>query len=395
MAAVAPLEVLTYSSLYPNARQPRHGIFIQQRLRHLVADFPVRPRVVAPVPWFPFTGERFGEYGVFAAVPGAEELEGVPVRHPRYPVIPKVSWHVSPWLMYRATVDAVRRWHAERPIDVLDAHFFYPDGVAAVMIGRALGIPVCISARGSDITLMPEYALPRRWILWAAAAAQGLVTVAAALKERLVELGVADERVVVLRNGVDLQRFEPLPRAPLRAELGLEGRVLVSVGNLIELKGHHLIIEALRELPDTTLLIIGDGPDRRALEQQATALGVAERVRFLGLVAQADLKRWYSAADALVLASSREGWANVLLEAMACGTPVAATRVWGTPEVVAAPAAGVLIEERSARGIVAALERLLAAPPTREATRAYAEGFSWEATSRGQYELFQRMRTAR
>ena len=393
--AEAPLEVLTYTSLFPNVCQPRNGIFIEQRLRHLLAAFPVRSRVVAPVPWFPFTGARFGQYGVFAAVPAHEDQDGVPVWHPRYPVIPRVSWHVSPWLMYRATRAAVARVHRERPIDVIDAHFFYPDGVAAVMIGRELGVPVCISARGSDITLMPDFALPRRWILWAARAADGLVTVAGALRDRLVELGVDGARIEVLRNGVDLARFQPLDRAPLRARLGLEGRVLVSVGNLIELKGHHLIIEALRELPDTTLMIIGDGPDRGALEQLAARLGLASRVRFLGLVAQPDLKTYYSAADALVLASSREGWANVLLEAMACGTPVAATRVWGTPEVVAAPAAGVLIDERSPAGIAQALRHLFAHPPLRAATRAYAEGFSWEATSRGQYELFQRMRAAR
>lgn len=386
-----PLRVVTYSSLFPNGQQPRHGVFIEQRLRHLLADHLVDSRVVAPVPWFPFKGRRFGQYGTFAAVPMQETLGGIPVWHPRYAVIPKISWHVSPWLMYLATRASVARLHRESPIDVLDAHFFYPDGVAAVMIGRDLNIPVCISARGSDIALMPDYALPRRWILWAAAQAAGLITVCAALRDRLVELGVDSRRISVLRNGVDLLRFQPVDPAPVRQQFGLTGRVLVSVGNLIELKGHHFIIESLRELPDCSLMIIGEGPDRRDLERLAADLGVAQRVHFLGLVPQEDLKNYYSAADALVLASSREGWANVLLESMACGTPVAATRVWGTPEVVAAPAAGVLIENRSAQGIVAALEGLFLNLPLRVATRDYASGFSWTATSRGQFELFERI----
>ncbi len=390
----APVSLLTYTSLFPNARQPRHGIFIERRLRYLVADHPVQPRVVAPVPWFPFSGERFGLYGIYAQVPREEDNAGVPVWHPRYPVIPRLSWHVSPPLLWAATRGLVRRLHAAQPIDVIDAHFFYPDGVAAVMIGRELGIPVCISARGSDLTLMPAHALPRRWIRWAAERADGLVTVAAALREPLVELGIDAARIRVLRNGVDLERFTPGDRAARRRALGVDGPVLLSVGNLIELKGHHLVIEALAALPGHTLLIVGDGPDRALLERLAREHGVADRVRLVGLVAQTELPDYYAAADALVLASSREGWANVLLEAMACGTPVVATRVWGTPEVVAAPAAGVLVDERSAHGIRTGIARLLADPPARAATRAYAEGFSWADTSRGQFELFSRLRDA-
>jgi len=381
------LNILTYTSLFPNVEQPRNGIFIERRLRYLIAAHPMELRVVAPVPWFPAAGKHFGQYGVFAKVPRRETLEGILVWHPRYLVVPKVSWHVSPLLMYAATRRVVRELHNAAPIDAIDAHFFYPDGVAAVMIGRELGIPVCISARGSDISLMPDYVLPKRWIQWAAARADGLVTVCSALRDRLIELGVEAERVTVLRNGVDLERFRPLDRPRLRHELGLDGPVLLAVGNLVELKGHHLIIEALSKLPNHTLLIIGEGPEQRPLERLAQQLGVSERVRFVGLVPQTELPRYYTAADALVLASSREGWANVLLESMACGTPVVATRVGGTPEVVAHDTAGVLIEQRSAEGILDGVRRLFAAPPSREATRHYAEGFSWEETSRGQYTL--------
>ncbi len=387
-----PLALLTYTSLFPNVRQPRHGIFIEQRLRHLRADHRIDSRVVAPVPWFPLRGARFGLYGVYASVPATEERDGVPVWHPRYPVVPKLSWYVSPWLMYRATRGLVASLARSRPIDVIDAHFFYPDGVAALMIGRELGIPVAITARGSDISLMPDFALPRRWILWAAAHADALITVAGALRDHLVSLGVDEARIQVLRNGVDLTRFSPVAGEQVRQRFGLRGRLLLSVGNLIELKGHHLVIEALRELHDVSLIIIGEGPQRSALERLAERLGVAERVRFAGLVPQTELRDYYSAADVMVLASSREGWANVLLEAMACGTPVVATRVWGTPEVVAAPAAGRLLDERSAPAITAGVRALFASPPTREQTRAYAEAFSWTATSDGQYELFSALR---
>ncbi|MEX2481036.1 MAG: glycosyltransferase family 4 protein [Gammaproteobacteria bacterium] len=389
MSTPGSLSLLVYTNLFPNARQPRHGIFVERRLRHLLNDYPVAARVVAPVPWFPLASARFGQYGAYAGVPYEEDSDGLAVYHPRYLVMPKLSWYFAPALQYVATRRLVRRLHAEQPVDVIDAHYFYPDGVAAVMLGRDLGVPVCISARGSDINHIAEFPLARRWILWAAAHADGLITVAGALRDRLIELGVAGERIEVLRNGVDLERFRPMVREPLRRELDLEGRVLLSVGNLIELKGHHLVIEALASMAEGTLLIIGEGPMRTALMRLARECGVADRVRFVGLVAQAELPRYYAAADVLVLASSREGWANVLLEAMACGTPVVATRVGGTPEVVAAPAAGVLVDERSAAGIQSGLEQLFAALPERAATRAYAEGFSWADTSRGQYELFE------
>jgi glycosyltransferase involved in cell wall biosynthesis len=228
-------------------------------------------------------------------------------------------------------------------------------------------------------------------IQWAASKAAHVITVCDALKTEMMALGVDGARITPLRNGVDLQRFQPLDRPAVRDELELQGFVLLSVGHLVPVKGHELAIGALTLLPDVTLLLAGDGAERPRLEALARELGVGRRVRFLGAVPQAELVRYYNAADALVLASSREGWANVLLEAMACGTPVVASRVWGTPEVVAAPAAGVLMEERSPRGVADGVSRLRAAGIDRTETRRYAEGFSWDATTQGQLRVFERV----
>ena len=166
------------------------------------------------------------------------------------------------------------------------------------------------------------------------------------------------------------------------------------MGHLIELKGNHLTLAALQELPHAYLVVIGEGEDRLKLEQLAARLGVAGRVRFIGLVPNVELAQWYSAADILVLASSREGWPNVLLESMACGTPVIATRTWGTPEVVSEPAAGRLIERRDAASIAKAIRELFAALPPRTATRQYAERYSWEATTAAQLALFREIAAA-
>ena len=387
------VRLITYTTLYPNGAQPNHGVFVENRLRHLVASGAAESRVVAPVPWFPFSSPAFGEYSAFARAPRRESRHGLDIDHPRYLVLPKVGQNVTPWTLYRGSRGAFRALLATgyRP-QVIDAHFFYPDGVAAALLGREFGLPVVITARGTDLNLMLQYALPRRMIAWAAGRAAHMITVCQALKDELTGIGVADERVTVLRNGVDLQAFRPVDGSAIRAtHVKGDQRLLLSVGLLIERKGHDLIVRALPALPDCRLLIAGEGPERARLEALARELGVADRMTLLGRVPHAELAAYYSAADALVLASSREGWANVLLEAMACGTPVAASNVWGTPEVVAVPEAGRLLPSRTPEGIAAALTDLFADPPARAATRAYAEGFSWDATTEGQRVLFERI----
>jgi glycosyltransferase involved in cell wall biosynthesis len=387
------LRILTYTTLFPSAAQPQHGIFVENRLRQLLASGRVDAEVLAPVPWFPWSGALFGRYARHARTPRLERRHGIRIDHPRFPTIPKLGMNVAPLLLYGATAPRLARRLAEGPRpDLIDAHYFYPDGVAAALLGRRFGLPVVITARGSDINQIADFAVPRRLILWAARQAAGLVTVCQALRQRLIELGVPGERVRVLRNGVDLALFRPGDRAAARARLALSGPVLLSVGALIERKRHHLAIEALARLPGSTLLIAGEGPLRGALAALAAASGVADRVRFLGAVPHARLPELYGAADLLVLASSREGWANVLLEAMACGTPVVASPAWGNPEVVAAPEAGAIATPCDAAGLAAAIAGLLADPPARAATRAYAERFGWEATTRGQLELFESIR---
>ncbi len=383
------LRLAVFSTLFPNAANPAHGVFVEERLRKLVATGQVEARVVAPVPWFPFRSERFGEYGRHARAPRREVRHGLDVQHPRYLLLPRVGMTSAPSALVRAALPVLRRMRAEGfDFDAIDAHYFYPDGVAAAELARRLDVPFVVTARGSDVTLLPRYEFPRRMILSAAREAAGIVTVCKALKDGLVDLGVDGGKVTVLRNGVDLERFRPVAREATRRELKLEGRVLLSVGWLITRKRHDLAISALAELPDCRLLIIGTGPEEGALRALARQLGVEARVTFLGHVPQAELYRYYGAADVMLLCSEREGWANVLLESMACGTPVAATNAGGTAEVVAAPEAGVVIREHSPRAVSEAVRGLLAACPAREATRRYAEQFSWDETTQGQLRVF-------
>jgi len=392
--ALAPLRLLTFSTLYPNAAQPNHGVFVENRLRHLVATGAVTATVVAPVAWYPRGLPGPAAWTRRAAIPPQEQRHELTVYHPRYAVIPRIGMTLAPALLYRAALPAVRRLLAAGlAVDALDAHYLYPDGVAAVRLGRALGLPVVVTARGSDVTQLPDYAGPRRMINWAIRNANALIAVSAALGARLVELGAEPTRVTVLRNGVDLAQFRPPPdRAAARAALGATGPTLLSVGLLIPRKGHDRVIAALPRLPEAVrLLVAGEGPLAGELRALAARLGVAGRVRFLGAVPHAALAAVYGAADALVLASSREGWANVLLEAMACGTPVVASPIPGNDEVVTAPAAGLIARANTPEGLAAAVAALLAAPPARAATRAYAEAFGWDETSAGQLAVFRQV----
>ena len=389
-----PVRTLLFSSLYPSAARPIHGIFVETRLRELLKTGAVETRVVAPVPWFPSTDPRWGEYARMARTPAREQRHGIAVIHPRYPLLPKLGMTSAPLLMALACLRPIQRLIAEGyDFDVLDAHYYYPDGVAAALLAKWLKKPLAITARGTDLNLIPQHLLPRRMIQWAAGRAQASIGVCAALVDVLRAWDIDDSRLHVMRNGVDLQRFSPTPPAAARQQLGLQGGpLLLSVGHLVERKGHNLAVGAMPAVlikhPQARLFVIGEGEERARLETQIAALGIGAHVTLTGALPNVQLATWYSAADALILASSREGWANVLLESMACGTPVVATRIWGTPEVVANDAVGLLVDERSAEGLAAALLKLLTAPADRAFIRHYAEGFSWEQTSQKQVDLF-------
>ena len=377
------MKVLVLSTLYPNAVQRRHGVFIEHRTAH-VADADHDIRVVAPVPWFPFRGRAFGTYGDYAAVPRHEDRRGLSIDHPRYPTIPKVGMTPAPFLMAAALAPHLARIRREGfDFDVIDSYYLYPDGIAAVMLGAMFDRPVVMSALGTDVSLIPDWRIQRKLILWACARAGAVTCVAGALRDALIDLGAAPDKVAVVEHGVDLNLFHPpADRMALRASLGITGPAVLSVGHLIDRKGHDFAIRAVASLPGVTLIIAGDGPRDWALRALAVECGVADRVRFLGHVDQSQLPDLYGAVDATLNCSDREGIANVLLESLACGTPLVATRVWGSPEVIRVPEAGLLVDERSGAAIAEGIRRILADPPDRAATRRFGELYHWDETGR-------------
>jgi teichuronic acid biosynthesis glycosyltransferase TuaC len=387
-AWITLMKIVTFTTLFPNVVQNHHGIFTETTLKHQLATTEIQANVVAPVPWFPSKSPRFGRYGAYASIPLLEHRIGVNVHHPRYFLPPKVGMNIAPFSLAKAALPVMKKIAATDGFDVIDAHYFYPDGVAATLLGIYFKKPVIVSALGTDINLIPQYPFARSMIKWAGERSSAMITVCDALKREMIAMGMNGKKIHALRNGVDLKLFYPVDKSSARTALGITNFTILSVGHLDPRKGHDRTISALRYLPGIDLIIVGGGVDKTELEKLALSEGVHDRVRFVAPIPQAELRSYYSACDAMVLASSREGWANVLLESIACGTPVVASNVWGTPEVIQSPEAGVLIAENTPRGIADGIQHLRRHYPARTATREYAEKFGWDVTTAGQLSLF-------
>ena len=394
----APLRVLTFTSLFPSEARPRHGIFVETRLQQLLRDCAVDARVIAPVPWFPLRSPVFGQYAEFAATPRhATRDGGLRVSYPRYAMVPRLGVAFQPASMARAAVaDAERLITSGWRPDIIDAHYFYPDGVAAAMLSERLQIPFVVTARGSDVNVLGKRPGSAEKILWAARRAAASIAVSARLKDALVALGADAAKVVVLGNGVDVERFRPEEQSAARRRLGLgAGRLAACVGHLVAEKGQSLAIESLRHLEGLQLVVVGDGPMRDKLAALGRQLGVDARLSFLAAMPQTELRYLYSSADVLLLTSTREGWPNVVLESLACGAPVVATDVGAVGEMLTNPQVGRIVAGRDPFAFAAAIADLLGAPPSRDSARRHAAGFDWRRISKGQFDVFVRALGAR
>lgn len=366
------LRVLTLSTLFPDASRPNFGIFVERQTRGLAALPDTQVTVVAAVglpPW-PLTRLR---HRALAALPAQEQWRGLTVHRPRFLALPATQgrWHAP--LLARA----LRPLLDGLEFDVIDASFFFPDGPAAVALGRHYGVPVSIKARGADIHHWGRAPATSAQVRAAGQGAAGLLAVSDALRADMIALGLPAQRIEVHRTGIDRDRFHPIDRDAAKAALGLTGPVVLSLGALIARKGHGIVLDAVAGLPGLTLLIAGDGPDRAALAARAQARGIAERVRLMGSVPHDALPRLLAAADVMALASASEGLANAWVEALACGTPIVIADTGGAREVVTSPAAGRIVA-REPGAFAAAIADLLANPPAQDEVAAAAAPFSWE-----------------
>jgi teichuronic acid biosynthesis glycosyltransferase TuaC len=388
------MRILTLSTVFPNLRQPAFGVFVAERMRRVARHCDVS--VVAPVPWFPGNGWIRPHW---AGVPATEGEEGFRVYHPRVLCVPRYAkW--SDGLLYAASLlPFLARLRRRFPFDLIDGHFAYPDGLSAALLGGMFRVPVVITLRGSIVRLR-HYPLHRLQIRWALRRAARVLAVSQSLKEVAAGLGVPAEHIRVIPNGVDADVFVPREPADARRALGLpaDATIILSVGGLNEGKGHHRVVaqlpELVRRFPDLLYVIVGGerpGDSSRALIESAAArLGVSNRVRLVGERPHDEIASWLAAADLFCLATRSEGWANVLLESLACGTPVVSTRVGGNGEIVSHEGLGILVPAQDDRALAAAIREGLERHWDPRILVAHAQGHSWDSAVRGVLDEFER-----
>jgi glycosyltransferase involved in cell wall biosynthesis len=394
-------QLVVFSTLFPNQAQPQAGLFIRERMFRVGRTLPLT--VVAPVPWFPFQSVlRLIRPHFRPDVPAVEVQQGVTVLHPRFLSVPGLFKRFDGVLLALGAWSALARLKREGRLDVLDAHFGYPDGYAASLLARWLGCPFTVTLRGTETRHARNPALAGK-LKAALGCADRVFSVSASLLEIAAGLGISRDKLQVVGNGVDTAKFHPVDRAEARRALSIpaEAKVLVSVGGLTERKGFHRVIELLpalrREVPELLLLVIGgasaEGDWGPQLRQQVSELGLEDCVRFLGTMPPEQLKQPLSAADVFVLATRNEGWANVFLEAMACRLPVVTTDVGGNREVVCRDDLGEVVPFGDAPALQAALSRALVRDWDRDAILDYARANEWDgrvATLIGAFEQVRR-----
>jgi glycosyltransferase involved in cell wall biosynthesis len=370
------MHVLTVTTFFPNSVEPHRTVF----LHHLVRAMRQRCELtmVAPLRWH---ADR--------QVPAIEEVRGVPVQHPRFPAIPKL-FMLSGLGFFLGVFNTLRRFRRKHPDGLVHVHCAYPDAVGVALAARLLGQPYVITAHGSDINVHARRASLAPQIRWALKGAQGVVAVSNALAERIRAL-VPQGLPPIARipcAGFDPEIFVPGDRTAARQALGIQptAKLVVFVGHLVPIKNVNVLVEAwkravARETLQRTdrLVLIGDGSERSALQRAAQQADLGGQVCFAGTLPQAEVARWMSAADALCLPSQNEGMPNVVVEALAMGLPVVASRVGGIPELVRDGVNGRLVPAGDPAALADALTTTLATRWPRAQVRESVAHLTWSA----------------
>jgi teichuronic acid biosynthesis glycosyltransferase TuaC len=380
--------VLVFSSLFPNANTPHAGAFIRERLFRVGKHVPIV--VVAPVAWSPFDWLiRLFRTSFRPQAQAFEVMDGVEVYRPRVFSVPGILKQFDGQLMARGARGTVSKLVRERKVNLIDAHFLYPDGFAASTLAKEFNLPLVVTLRGSkDQRLLGSPQEPKlKSVLQNAAQ---IISVSRALKTEVAEKLIGEnEKTTLIGNGVDLNKFSREDQKAARTRLNIpnDAKVIVSVGGLVEGKGFHRIIPLLPALkekfPNLIFLIVGGGASHGDMTQElknlAKSCGAESYVRFCGSQLPSELRWFYSAADIFALATKYEGWANVFLEAMACGLPVVSTQVGGNAEVVPSAEVGTLVPFFDAPAFGAALADALGKKWDQEKIIAYATNNGWDA----------------
>lgn len=369
------MRVLVITSLYPNPANPIFGNFVRERIRRLQGQAEIK--VLAPVRLTWCSQEE-------RKIPKIEYRDDLEVHHPRFVVIPKILKWTDGLLFALSIFGTCLRLKRSFDPDIIDAHWAYPDGFAAYLIGRIIQRPVVVTVRGSDVNVFMKKRIRGFLIRSYLRRIPKIVAVSTALKEGLQQHGIPPERVVVIRNGVDSAEFAIGDPKAARKKLGLDpdGKIVLYVGNLVPIKGADILLDAFCTIqqPESRLIFVGGGPMRQALEQRIHGLPglLGGRIVLAGAQSRELIPIWMTAADVLCIPSRNEGLPNVALEAMACGRPVVATRVGGLEEIITRAEVGITVSSENRDALAQAIEHALCTKWDSQVIRRHAEQFSWD-----------------
>lgn len=377
------LRLLTLSTVYPNPDQPGKGRFVHERIRHMASGADIT--VLAPVPFFDYQRRHKTKRGV----PDTQDGR-LPILRPRW-IYPPLIGGINPLWLFLRLIWPMRQLRRSFRYQVIDSHFAFPDGCAAALLAWLFRCPFTVTLRGSEV-LHAKYPLRRYGMGAALRRADRVIAVSERLRQFAIGLGVKPEHVKTIPNGVDTTRFFVRDQTESRRQHGipLDRKMILSAGHLIELKGHHRIIQALSGIrnqgTDAELVIAGGGGDVKSFEQEihrtVSDCGLQQHVRFMGEVPQQTLAELMAAADVFCLASSREGWPNVVNESLACGLPVVATDVGAIPEMIASGQNGIVVPPGDVPALESALEEALHRDWDRAAIATWGQSRSWEQVAK-------------
>lgn len=377
------LNVLLISNLFPTPADPIRGIFTYQLAKRLKDLCDVT--VVCPLPWFPRWAnfaflKRWDE---FSCIPDSYQWQDFTVYSPKYLIFPKISEVVHASLMLQPLYKTVKRLHNFQKFDIVNTWWLYPDAVAAAWVADRLRLPHLVTALGCDINLFMQQRHKRYQIQWALQKADGVTVVSDALRQYLLRQGYRDKAIGVIYNGVDADLFYLRDKFQSSRQLDLvhKGKVVVFVGQLLEVKGVIYLIEAVERLiaagNDLIVYLIGEGSDRSLYEAEIVRRGLFKRIFLVGNRPHTEIAVWMGACDVFCLPSIREGFPNVILEALFSGRPVVASHVGGIPEMVNENN-GFLVEARNPNALADALCKALAQDWDPQSILATVAHFSWE-----------------
>lgn len=381
------MRALIVTKIFPSSVEPLSSPFNRKQFAALGRLCDVE--VLATIPWFPGAAafQRWSAAGRLLDVPSEEQIDGLRVRHPRVAYLPRVG-HAVAGPLYAASLAGLAMSYRGR-VDVVLGAWAYPDGFAAVALAELLGVPAVVKLHGSDMNVVASWPGPRRQLAWALPRAARVVAVSKPLAQSAIELGVAPDRIDIVPNGVDRELFKPRDRAEARRRLGLdvEKPLVLYVGHVTQAKGAFDLVRAFaaggEHLRAAQLVMVGDGAEHAACERLARELGVS--ASFVGAQAHELVPGWLDACDLLALPSWNEGMPNVVLEALASGRRVVATRVGGIPDVVTSEL-GELVPPRDVPALAQALERALAQPYDPAAISAGLARPDWAGSARLLYQ---------